>query len=1135
MHEKIDSTFTIVVYGIHSKKALDATLASIYRQSNAHIERVILISDQEKQDFGAIVDTPFFPNILVLTEEEYQAQIEHYENSILVAIKSGIKFYLDVFDEVISEFANKDVAAIVSPIKRSSIARNVLNNFFLLPHISHSKIVINQEFLRKSASGYNPNFIYFVHFDRIKTQKTSICNLHSFCAEDEASPIRPYVQEDPIENNKPSAPKIPRCSTEKNIWVFGERAGNGGDDNAWALFEWVFNNLDWVESYFVINPDHRFNFDKKYQSSVLRKGSLEWELIIDQADLFIFNDSAVDILLDRKSIENFDSKRYLFLTHGCLGFFPGVYMRNHRYFDLITSESLHASRIASEAWNYPISKFAETGLARWDRLQKPKDEKYLLFLPTWRKSLSDANFLDSFYFSQLRAFLSNQEIQKTLKKNNYKLKFSLHFRALPFIEHFRDLENDVVEIINPQETPISTLLETCSGIVTDTSSVFWDVAYQGKSVLFWQFDKKAFLDERELTRLFLPTLSLFAPMSHQMDELVANIQAACQQKFKLSKSQMQAFNELVVRPKEGHCQAIANVIEERFYEPKADKEEPIFYDGPVLDLEEKNLKKYGRLLFVASPYFANHFPNTENIVNFEDIDSMLDEADFDTLVIEPHLVGRGSMGQVFFSPRATNEWLKKIASICAQKKKKLVLVKSPYFALADKIDWKLVSAANLLQPKYKLKRKADKSIKASIIVPIYNGVDYLKPMLDSVLGQKFSHKYEVIIVDDGSTDGSSSVIKGYQETHKNLHYLYQANARQGFARNYGLGVALGEYVMFVDGDDVIDPEALSELYHSAKEEKSDISCGLYSSYNLSTKAQFINQSCFHFSVAPRRFDVNTWPAMVYEPSSVCKLYSKDFLDAHNIRFAGSFHEDEFFCTLALKADPQYSRVNKILYTYFSRANASGTQQFGNEKLTQILFVATSLIEHLNASEICKDIIDQKKGYLLTRMDRFLFKRGSVADICQDSLICELFYRFLETIPRNVVEFYAVNFRDELLLFMELASKKDKVTAWNSAFSAKIVASGSPKNQYDFYGRVAVTKPAKPKSNAKTNVRIASQKNKWFKARHQPANKYQQSDASVVYDSISYKLGNHIVRAVKYPGRETILLPWNVIQLAIKRR
>ena len=108
-----------------------------------------------------------------------------------------------------------------------------------------------------------------------------------------------------------------------------------------------------------------------------------------------------------------------------------------------------------------------------------------------------------------------------------------------------------------------------------------------------------------------------------------------------------------------------------------------------------------------------------------------------------------------------------------------------------------------------------------IIIPVYQGKSYLKRCIDSVLAQS-CQEYEIILVDDGSTDGSAEICDEYAEKQKKITVIHKENGGLSSARNAGLEIASGEYVMFIDADDVVHSKMLETELKVLKEENADI-------------------------------------------------------------------------------------------------------------------------------------------------------------------------------------------------------------------------------------------------------------------------------------------------------------------------
>ncbi len=109
----------------------------------------------------------------------------------------------------------------------------------------------------------------------------------------------------------------------------------------------------------------------------------------------------------------------------------------------------------------------------------------------------------------------------------------------------------------------------------------------------------------------------------------------------------------------------------------------------------------------------------------------------------------------------------------------------------------------------------------SVIVPAYNVEDYLPRCLDSLLAQTF-RDFELILVDDGSTDATGAICDRYGETDARVRVLHQANAGVSAARNRALEIASGAFITFVDADDTTDPTYLERLYTGMQDTGADI-------------------------------------------------------------------------------------------------------------------------------------------------------------------------------------------------------------------------------------------------------------------------------------------------------------------------
>ena len=122
------------------------------------------------------------------------------------------------------------------------------------------------------------------------------------------------------------------------------------------------------------------------------------------------------------------------------------------------------------------------------------------------------------------------------------------------------------------------------------------------------------------------------------------------------------------------------------------------------------------------------------------------------------------------------------------------------------------------------------NISVSVIIPVYNACEYLRPALDSVIGQSMEN-IEIICIDDGSTDCSLEIVMEYQKRDPRVRIITETNAGPALARNNGLKRARGEYVIFLDADDFFEPNLILHLYERAKRDELDITIAGYDVYN----------------------------------------------------------------------------------------------------------------------------------------------------------------------------------------------------------------------------------------------------------------------------------------------------------------
>ena len=218
--------------------------------------------------------------------------------------------------------------------------------------------------------------------------------------------------------------------------------------------------------------------------------------------------------------------------------------------------------------------------------------------------------------------------------------------------------------------------------------------------------------------------------------------------------------------------------------------------------------------------------------------------------------------------------------------------------------------------------------KVSVIIPVYNVEQYLEQSLNSVINQTLK-EIEIICIDDCSTDGSLNILKEYAQKDNRIKIVKQErNQGQGVARNIGLDIATGEYIMFLDPDDWFELDACEVAYNQISKNKNDIVFFNLYNYNEERDYGIIDnfrlRSFWSYTNNPqiKLKDLNTFEIVSAE--IWYKIYRTEFLNKNNIRFATiRFGEDCLFTITAYLYADSVSVNTKCLYNYTSsRKNSS---------------------------------------------------------------------------------------------------------------------------------------------------------------------------------------------------------------------
>ena len=220
-------------------------------------------------------------------------------------------------------------------------------------------------------------------------------------------------------------------------------------------------------------------------------------------------------------------------------------------------------------------------------------------------------------------------------------------------------------------------------------------------------------------------------------------------------------------------------------------------------------------------------------------------------------------------------------------------------------------------------------VKVSIIVPVYNVEKYLSKCLESLINQTLKD-IEVICVNDGSTDNSLCILKEYANKDSRIKIIDKQNEGVSVARNTGIEVATGEYLMFVDSDDYLVENACEKALNTIEHNNSDI-C-IFGHYDLVDGNKIISHKTNDLIKIK---DLNVKENLVeYSIYIWDKIYRTEFIKSNQIKFPLGLKtaEDVIFCLLCLFNEAKYATLAEPLYVYRIDTNSnSATSNVQNIK------------------------------------------------------------------------------------------------------------------------------------------------------------------------------------------------------------
>ncbi len=248
--------------------------------------------------------------------------------------------------------------------------------------------------------------------------------------------------------------------------------------------------------------------------------------------------------------------------------------------------------------------------------------------------------------------------------------------------------------------------------------------------------------------------------------------------------------------------------------------------------------------------------------------------------------------------------------------------------------------------------------KISIIIPVYNSERYLKKCLDSILNQTYKN-LEIILIDDGSEDGSLKIMNEYKKNDKRIKIIKKNNSGVSSSRNIGIKNSTGEFITFIDSDDAIDMRYFEKTMKYFNDTEIDIVC---TNYNYDYNGNLKRNRNFVSGKVSNIIALN--PASNYYITTVWgKIFKSDIIKSLKFDEKIFYSEDTLFYTEALLKAKNIFFLNEFLYNYFINENGAMKNK-DLKKYSTDLLARYKILKIYKQNNLPKNIIKNAEIYLL---------------------------------------------------------------------------------------------------------------------------------------------------------------------------
>ncbi len=354
----------------------------------------------------------------------------------------------------------------------------------------------------------------------------------------------------------------------RHLWLVGERGFDARDNGYW-FFRYLREQQPQINTAFVIDQSSP-DYDKIARlGRTVPQGSLRHYLMYLAADQLIgthVQPASPDLMAyyHLRQIGIHPRGKQIFLQHGIIM----AEMKWMRYpamkVDFFASGGKMEYDYLSSEFGYPENVVRYTGLCRYDNLfrrNEPSNE--ILVMPTWRGSdyPQGDRFYETPFYRHFQSFLENPLLLRLLEEYDLKLVFYPHIELQKELDKFRSPSEQII-LAGWRDYDVQTLLMRCSMLITDYSSVFFDVGYMEKPIIFYQFDQEDFRKYHYQQGYFSYEKHGFGPVVKTEEALMDALQACARNDFRMQKEYLGRLDAFFAVRDEKNCERTFRIVSE---------------------------------------------------------------------------------------------------------------------------------------------------------------------------------------------------------------------------------------------------------------------------------------------------------------------------------------------------------------------------------------------------------------------------------------------------------------------------------------------------------------------------------------------------------------------------------------------